>query len=72
MATLQERLTEAEAAYHALNTGTAVVEVRDGGNGDSIRYTAANAGRLAAYIADLKAQLGLTPTEYSRPMRVIF
>ena len=54
--TLQERLTEAEAAYHKLQLGEGVAEVRDS-NGESLRYTQANAARLRAYIADLKAQI---------------
>ena len=54
--TLAERLVEAEAAYHALQTGSGVVEVRDS-NGESIRYTQANASRLRAYILDLKQQI---------------
>lgn len=64
--TLTERLEEAENAYHALMTGRSVVECRDS-NGEMVRYTAANASRLAAYIEDLKRQLG---TGSSGPMRV--
>lgn len=59
MATLAERLTEAEAAYHDLAIGKAVVEVRDA-NGETVRYTAPNLGRLAAYIQDLKNQINST------------
>ncbi len=55
-ATLAERLVEAEAAYHKLQIGESVAEVRDS-NGESVRYTQANQGRLRAYIADLKAQI---------------
>lgn len=69
MATLQDRLNEAEAAYHALQTGQAVVEVRDS-DGSSVRYTSANAARLYAYIEDLKRQLGFGSV--TGPMRVIF
>lgn len=57
MPTIQQRLDEARAAYHALMTGTSVVEVRDGAGGDSVRYTQINANRLALYIRDLEAQL---------------
>ncbi len=70
MASLQDRLNEAEAAYHALQCGQAVAEVRDQ-NGESIRYTTANAYRLLGYIQDLRRQLGLTTPSYT-PMRVIF
>lgn len=69
MATLAERLAEAEAAYHTLQVGGAIARVRDQ-NGEEIWYTAANAGRLLAYIADLKQQLG-TGT-FAGPMRVVF
>lgn len=54
--TLQDRLNEAEAAYHALVTGKAAVELRDS-NGETVRYTAPNRAALAAYIADLKRQI---------------
>lgn len=67
MATLTEQLAEAEAAYHRLVTGTSVVEVRDS-NGEMIRYTAANASRLQAYIETLKAKLNTGG--YQGPMRV--
>lgn len=69
MATLQERLDEAEAAYHALQLGQSAVEVRDS-DGSSVRYTPANSGRLLAYIADLKSQLGTG--EFTGPMRLVF
>ena len=73
MATLSERLTEAQAAQHALLTGSAVEEVRDS-NGETIRYTPATRGALASYISDLKRQIaieaGSTPT--TGPMRVWF
>lgn len=61
MATLQEKLTEAESAYHKLVTGAAARVFVDQ-NGERIEYIAPNASRLAAYIADLKRQLGtVTP-----------
>lgn len=66
MATLQERLDEAEAAYHDLLIGKAVVELRDA-NGETIRYTVANRAALASYIEDLKRQLGTITV--SGPMR---
>lgn len=67
MATTQELLDEAKAAYHRLMLGEAVVEVRDQ-SGESIRYQAATASRLLAYIRSLEAQLNLTP---GGPMRFI-
>lgn len=68
--TLTERLAEAEAALHALNTGTAVVEVRDS-TGESVRYSPANAFRLRNYINELKAEIAGTSAA-RRPMRPIF
>ena len=74
MATLAEQLVEAEAAYHALMTGEAVVEVRDS-DGSSVRYSASNASRLKSYIVDLKSQIaaetaGTPVVRY--PMRLQF
>ncbi len=54
--TLQDRLIEAEAAYHKLNIGEQAAEVRDS-NGESVRFTQANQARLRAYIAELKAEI---------------
>ncbi len=56
MATTADLLREAKAAYHRLMVGALAVEVRDA-NGESIRYTNANASRLRAYIAELEAEL---------------
>ncbi len=55
--TLEQRLQEAETAYHELMAGRAVVEIRDQ-NGETVRYQAANAFRLATYIQELKRLLG--------------
>ena len=65
---LQQLLAEAEAAYHQLVTGTSVVEVRDQ-SGDTVRYQAAHAGRLKAYIEEIRRKLGLRNAS-PRPMRV--
>ena len=69
MADLTTQLAEAEAAYHALMLGQSVAELRDA-NGELVRYSPANAGRLQAYIQSLKQQLGLLTT--SGPARPIF
>lgn len=53
MATTQELLDEAQAAYHDLQLGKAVASVRDQ-NGEEIRYTQANRGDLFAYIGTLQ------------------
>lgn len=57
---LTKRLAEAEAAYHELVMGTSARVFVDQ-SGERIEYTPANAPRLAAYIADLKRQLGAKP-----------
>ena len=67
--TLEERLAEAETAYHDLQIGKAVVEVRDS-SGESIRYTMANASRLRHYIATLKNEIAAAPSR--GPMRPVF
>ena len=54
--TLQQRLEDAETAYHSLQIGAQAAEVRDS-NGESVRYTQANQARLRAYIAELKAEI---------------
>lgn len=66
MATVSERLAEAEAAYHNLLTGRSVVSITDQ-NGERVEFNRANASRLAAYIADLKRQLSQTTSGPLRP-----
>lgn len=66
-ATLQARLTAAEEAYHELMVGASARVFVDQ-NGERIEYAPANAGRLAAYIQDLKRQLGLLSN--NGPMKV--
>lgn len=56
--TLTEKLQDAEHKYHLLVTGQAARVVTDQ-NGESVEFTAANAGRLAAYITDLRRQLSV-------------
>lgn len=58
-ATLTTRLEEAEAAYHSVLMGRSARVFVDQ-NGERIEYTASNATRLAAYIAELKRQLDCT------------
>lgn len=71
--TLQQRLTEAQTAYHALLTGAAIREVHDS-NGERVIYTQANRESLRAYIADLEAQIrGASGTVVGRgPMTAVF
>lgn len=68
MATIADRLAEAESAYHDLQVGKAVVEVTDQ-NGEKVVFSRANVGRLQQYIDSLKAQLSSNRTG---PMRVYF
>ncbi len=63
-------LKEAEAAMHALMTGTQVIEVKDQ-NGETLRYNQAKKADLAIYIETLKQQLGIL-TRGTGPMRVFF
>lgn len=57
-AILTTRLTEAENAYHSIQTGGGVKTVVDQ-NGERVEYQTASLQRLSAYIADLKRQLGI-------------
>ncbi len=66
--TNQERLAEAENAYHRLMTGRSVQEVVDQ-NGERIRYTPTNATRLGVYITELK-RLIAGNDDSSGPMRI--
>ena len=56
MATLQQRLEEAETAYHDLLIGKSAVQFRDS-SGEFVQYTAANVQALARYITSLKAEI---------------
>lgn len=69
MPTLREQLAEAKAEYHALITGNKARVAVDS-NGERIEFTAANSGRLKAYIDDLERQLGVKPS--LAPMGVYF
>jgi len=75
MLTLDQRLAEAETAYHDLVIGKAAVRVRDA-DGSEIQYTQATRGALRDYIADLKLQianaLNGSSTAAPGPMRMIF
>jgi hypothetical protein len=70
LAVTQTMLDQAIQALHDLRIGKAVVEFRDQ-NGEVVRYSRATAGDLAAYIEELKRQLGLL-TVSTGPMRVWF
>lgn len=57
---LQARLTEAQDAYHVLAVGGQTVSVKLGDK--AVAYTPANLDKLAAYIRELQAALGIAPT----------
>lgn len=61
------RLTEAETALHNLMMGQSARTFVDQ-NGERVEFTAANAGRLRAYIYELKLKLGKVET--TGPMKV--
>lgn len=69
-ALLQTRLDEAETALHQLLVGKASVSLSY--QGESVTFTAADEARLRAYIAQLKAELGLTTRPRAAARRVIF
>jgi hypothetical protein len=72
MATLQERLTEAENALHDLQIGKAVVECRDQ-NGETVRYSIASRSALVAYVQGLKGEIANPAAAApSGPMRLFF
>ena len=62
---LQAWLSEAEQARHELLLGTRAVSVSTG-SGKSVTYTATDIGKIDAYIASLRKQLG-QPTGVGLP-----
>lgn len=70
MATLQEKLDQAETAYHQLLLGNKARVVVDQ-NGERVEFTATSAAKLAAYIESLKNQIAGN-TKASQPLRVWF
>lgn len=69
--TAAQRLVEAEDALHQLLTGTSARVVVDQ-NGERIEYTAANAGKLRAYIEELKAEIAGSTIGSNGPLRAVF
>ncbi|GAA03221.1 gpW family head-tail joining protein [Photobacterium leiognathi] len=57
MNTLQQRLKEAEEAYHNLQTGQMAVSINK--DGRQVEFNRANIDKLKQYIEDLRTQLGL-------------
>lgn len=73
----ENRLIEAQTAYHDLATGQAVAAFTDQ-NGERVSYAKADMGKLSSYIADMVALLGsgvaVTPatSTHPRPLRYLF
>lgn len=65
--TLRQRLADSEKNLHDLINGNKPRVVQDV-NGERVEYTRANRADLENYIAHLKAQLGLTPSNHA-PLR---
>ena len=53
--TLEEKLRQAEEAYHSLMTGSMVASITK--DGREVSYTRADADKLQKYIMELKAQI---------------
>lgn len=68
--TLQQMLAEAEAAYHALMTGSMAVSVTK--DGRRVDFSRADIDKLRNYIANLKAQLGIKTNRRLPPAGVMF
>jgi hypothetical protein len=62
----ESRLADAEQAYHDLRCGKSARVFVDQ-NGERVEFAVANAGRLQAYIIELKKALG-KPTGLSGPL----
>ena len=69
--TLQDKLAEAEAAYHNLMTGSLARVVVDQ-NGERVEFTATNASRLYQYIQTLKSQINPAVSYQGGPARFLF
>lgn len=68
IAVLEARLEEAETVYHAWRLGKRARTYQDA-NGERVEYSVEGMRGIAAYIADLKRQLG---TGCSAPMRPFY
>lgn len=70
MSALQQRLQEAEDAYHKLQTGQMAVSISK--DGRQVEFNRANIDKLRSYIDDLRSQLGLLNSRRRRPAGVSF
>lgn len=67
--TLTTWLSEAQTAYHALNTGTQVISLRQGDT--SLTFTVTEVAALRRYISDLQAAIALYGAA-TRPRRGVY
>ena len=68
MSTLKkQQLADAEEKYHLLVTGQAARVIVES-NGERVEFNRANKAELAAYIQDLKVELGLVKSSSRRPI----
>lgn len=67
--TLNQRISEAQRAYHDLMTGTAVVSITDK-TGERVEYRTANAAQLSRYIQELQNAAG--GTNIPGPLNIYF
>lgn len=65
-----QRLADAELALHKLNTGSAAQKLAY--DGESVDFTPASAGKLRAWIQELRFALGLQTIPRARSRRVSF
>ncbi|MCL1124150.1 gpW family protein [Shewanella surugensis] len=68
--TLNDKLQQAETAYHRLQTGTMAVSITE--DGQQIDFNRANIHQLKNYIDELKLQLGMKSTRRKGPAGVMF
>lgn len=66
---LQQRLADAEDAYHQLIMGKGIASVKDQ-NGEEVHYSITNRAALAQYIFMLQRQLGIA--QPAKPATVVF
>jgi len=65
---VNQKLQEAELAYHQLQTGTMVVSVKK--DGREVEFNRANIHRLKAYIDTLRLEAGVGANNRRRPAGV--
>ena len=69
--TVEQRLKEAEQAYHDLNTGSAVKVFVDQ-NGERVEYSTVKKADLQRYIMELRAQIAPIAISIPRPLGFFF